>query len=135
MLDELFKAKSIADEEWITGYLYRISESQNPFIMPPDSKGTSYEVDPSTICRCTGKEYMDHEIAYEGDIFKSQSCGVIMVLKYGTYTAYCPADKCCMESVGFYAEAAGYPQMPIGDLSEYAIRLGNIFDNAETLDN
>ena len=133
-MEEMCKAKSIDNNEWVTGYLYRISEKSNPFLMVPNSLGISYEVDSSTICRCTGKEYMDLAIAYEGDIFESQSCGVIMVLKYGTYTAYCPADKCFMDSVGFYAEAVGYPQMPIGDLSDYALRVGNIFDNPELLE-
>lgn len=71
---------------------------------------------------------MNDEDAYEGDIFESQSCGVTMFLKYGVYLSYCPADKCYMDNVGFYAEAIGYPQMPIGDLREYALKIGNIFD-------
>ena len=40
-------------------------------------------------------------------------------------TAYCPADKTYMDNVGFFAEAEGYPQMPIGDLSAYALKIGN----------
>ena len=95
---------------------------------------TFCDVDPETICRCTGKEYMNCAMAYEGDIFESQSCGLRMVLKYGTYQAYCPADKCYMDSVGFYAEAIGYQQMPIGDLKDYALKIGNIFDNPELLE-
>lgn len=130
----LCKAKKITTGEWIEGYPYWISERVNPNIMIRNSCGESHEVDSSSLCKFTGKEYMDGEKAYEGDIFESQSDGTSMILKYGTYQAYCPADKCVMDSVGFYAEAEGYPQMPIGDLNEYALKLGNIIDNPELLE-
>lgn len=39
-----------------------------------------------------------------------------------------------MDNVGFYAEAAGYPQMPIGKLKDYGLKRGNIFDNPELLE-
>lgn len=32
-----------------------------------------------------------------------------------------------------YAECEGYPDMPIGDLKDYALKMGNIFDNSELL--
>lgn len=44
------------------------------------------------------------------------------------------ADRCYMDSVGFYAECDGYPDMPIGDLHDYALKKGNIFDNPELLE-
>lgn len=130
----LYRAKRTDNGDWIIGYLYRISEKHPLFIMLSDRYGESHEVDPSTICLCTGKEYMDSEIAFEGDIFESQSSGNLMVLRYGTYQAYCPVDKAYMDSVGFYAECDGYPDMPIGDLSDYALKKGNIFDNPELLE-
>lgn len=77
---------------------------------------------------------MDSEIAYEGDIFESQVGEQLMILRFGTYRAYCPADRCYMDSVGFYAECDGYPDMPIGDLHDYALKKGNIFDNPELLE-
>lgn len=91
------------------------------------------DVDPETICRCTGKEYMNREVAYEGDIFEIQSIGLRMVLKYGTYQTYCPEDEFYAVSFGFYAET-GYQQMPIGNLKDYALKIGNIFDNPELLE-
>ena len=39
-----------------------------------------------------------------------------------------------MDSVGFYAECKGLPNMPIGDLEEYALKLGNVFDNPDLMD-
>lgn len=70
---------------------------------------------------------------FEGDIFESQVSGDLMILRFGTYQAYCPIDRCYMDSVGFYAECDGYPDMPIGDLCDYALKKGNIFDNPELL--
>lgn len=133
MREILFKGKRLDNGEWVQGYLFciwgRAYICWGTINDVPDMK----EVDPETVCRHTGKIYMDKEEAYEGDIFESQSCGLIMILRYGTFQAYCPVDNEYMDSVGFYAEAAGYPQMPIGDISDYAIRIGNIFDNPELL--
>ena len=144
----LFRAKRTDNGEWVEGYIFRLKTTtakyknkDRYFIFTGEFDVTGlfpnfvrYEVDPSTICKCTGKEYMDSDIAYEGDIFESQVSGDLMILRYGTYQAYCPADKCYMDSVGFYAECKGYPDMPIGDLQEYAIKRGNIFDNPELLE-
>lgn len=44
---------------------------------------------------------------------------------------WCPVDRCYMDSVGFYAECKGYPDMPIGDLKDYALKKGNIFDSTD----
>lgn len=145
-MEELFKAKRTDNGEWVKGYLMDENYINVPF-NDNDACGRfddPVEIDPETVCRCTGKEYIDGEIAYEGDIYKNLSifsfrsypfgipgCGVIFVLKYGTYEAYCPADRCYMDNVGFYAEATGYPQMPIGNLKEYGLKIGNIFDNPE----
>lgn len=143
----LFKAKRIDNGEWVEGYYIHDDIADKAYIFPKNNSANesdkigeegclclfTLEVDLSTICKCTGKEYMDSDIAYEGDIYENPYCGILFVLKYGTYEAYCPADNCYMDNVGFYAEAAGYPQMPIGDLKDYALKKGNIFDNPELL--
>ncbi len=138
----LYKAKRSDNGEWVEGYLLVannvysiiplnncIFELENSCLNIPKW----YEVDPSTVCRHTGKQYMNWEDAWENDIFESQLNGLRMVLKYGTYQAYCPADKAFMETVGFYAAAEGYPDMPIGDLRSYAIKVGNLFDGLKSL--
>lgn len=135
------RAKRSDNGEWVKGYY-----TYYPLQFGNEVEGTEhcirntstnpnklYFVDGETICRCTGKEYMDSDIAYEGDIFESQVCGLLMVLRYGTYQAFCPVDREYMDSVGFYAECEGLPNMPIGDLKEYALKRGNIFDNPELL--
>lgn len=87
--------------------------------------------------RSTGRHDISGREIFEGDFIESHQNGkildVLMVVKYGTYEAYCPADKCYMDNVGFYVEAIGYPQMPLGPLENYAKIIGNIFENPDLL--
>lgn len=91
------------------------------------------------LMKNTGKQDISGEFVYEGDFIEShqgaQILDILMLVKYGTYEAYCPADKAYMANVGFYVEASGYPQMPLGPLSEYAKVIGNVHENSEWLNN
>lgn len=149
----LYKAKRRENGEWTEGSLLRLTSGKAGgkdgcmyYIIPEiteeslSMQGTElkffspcYEVDVSTVCKSTGKKYMDQEAAYQGDIFESQVNGILMILRYGTYQAYCPVDRAYMDSVGFYAECKGLPDMPIGDLNSYALKRGNIFDNPDLI--
>ena len=137
--ESLVRGKRIDNGEWVEGYIIKYSSGHAQILRESNELPADYmyfyEVNPQTVCRCTGKEYMDSDIAYEWDIFESQASGDLMILRYGTYQAYCPQDKVYMDSVGFYAECNGYPDMPIGDLHDYALKKGNIFDNPELLEN
>ena len=88
-----------------------------------------------TLMRNTGKTDISGAFVYEGDFIEShqgaQILDVLMLVKYGTYEAYCPFDKDYMNNIGFYVEADGYPQMPVGPLSDYAKVIGNIYENPE----
>lgn len=132
MCKDLYKAKRLDNGEWVTGCLVEYpsgkTEIHKKGIEPPDLL-LVLEVDPTTICRCVGKKYIDGEEAFENDRFVSSYCGLTMALKYGTYQAWCPMDACFMDNVGFYAEAEGYPPMPIGNLQEYAWKIGNLLDH------
>lgn len=83
-------------------------------------------------CDISGRE------VFEGDIIEShmpngQILDLNMVVRYGTYQAYCPVDGEYMDSVGFYVSASGYPDMPLGTLEDYAKVIGNIFENPELI--
>ena len=65
------------------------------------------------------------------DIIKSNLNNVCMVIKFGEYRAYCPVDGEHMINVGFYAEAKGYPSMPLGPTDKYAELVGNIYENPD----
>lgn len=136
----LYKAKRLDNGEWVEGH-YVLCRGHH-YILPVydidhgfDERYAEWiEIDLSTLCQCTGKNYMDSDIAYEGDIFESQASGDLMILRYGTYQAYCPMDKIYMDSVGFYAECKCHPDMPIGCLEDYALKKGNVFDSPELLE-
>lgn len=89
------------------------------------------------LMKNTGKQDIFGEFVYEGDFIEShqgtQILDILMLVKYGTYEAYCPNDAVYMDNVGFYVEAVGYPQMPVGPLEEYAKVIGNVCENAEWL--
>lgn len=84
------------------------------------------------VMRSTEKVDAGGVEVFEGDIIENPN-GVRMKICFGTYWGYCPADKCKMDSVGFYAEALGLPQMPIGPLEDYAQVVGNIYENPELM--
>ncbi len=85
----------------------------------------------------TGRTDISGECVYEGDFIESHLGGkvldVIMLVKYGMYQAYCPADDCYMDNIGFYVEAEGYTQMPLGPLEEYAKVIGNLHETPELI--
>ena len=66
----LYRAKRIDNGEWISGYLYGIWERK--YILwgmindIPDMK----EVDPSTICQCTGLNDKNEKLIWENDIVR-----------------------------------------------------------------
>jgi len=89
------------------------------------------------LMRNTHKPDISGADVYEGDFIESHQgdkiLDILMLVKYGTYEAYCPADKVYMDNVGFFVEAVGFPQMPVGLLSDYAKVIGNVYENAEWL--
>lgn len=84
------------------------------------------------VMHSTGKMDSGGVEVFEGDIIENPN-GMQMKISYGTYQGYCPEDKCMMNSVGFYAEAPGYPPMPIGPLEDYANVVGNIYENPDLM--
>lgn len=90
------------------------------------------EVERDSIGMYTGKHDMSGAEVYEGDIIENPD-GVRMEIKYGPYDAYCPADRCNMDSVGFYAVGEGLTEMPIGCLEDYAVVIGNVWENPDLL--
>lgn len=76
----LFKAKRLSDGAWVEGYLYRLHDSLNPFIMFRNRHGEAYEVDPSTVCQYTGMTDKNGKKIFEGDIVKT---------KYGRLCVIC----------------------------------------------
>lgn len=67
----IFRAKRIDNREWLEGYLIIYPsgkcEIHKKADEPPDILAI-YEVDPSTICQCTGLKDRNSELIWENDI-------------------------------------------------------------------
>lgn len=88
------------------------------------------DINPETLCMCSWKMDEERKLIYQNDILENPN-GVRMVVRFGTYEAYCPADDAYMENVGFYVETPGLPHMPLGPTEEYGRIIGNTIDNPE----
>lgn len=80
MREILFRAKRLDNGEWVEGYLYRLEETLNPFIMCKNRNGESFEVDPSTVCQYTGLTDKNGKQIFEGD-------KITMIFSHGQRTA------------------------------------------------
>ena len=64
----LFKAKRIDNGEWVQGYLFGIWEKRYILWGMTNDIPNMIEVDPSTICRCTGLKDKNGKLIWEKDI-------------------------------------------------------------------
>lgn len=79
----------------------------------------------------TGHTDFEGNDIYQGDVVRSLIGGQYIEICFGEYEAYCPGDHTFEPNIGFYAVSEGYPDMPISYLEDYAVRVGNIFENPE----
>ena len=121
----LFKAKRVDDGEWVQGYLYGIWEKRYILWGMTNDVPNMIEVDPSTICQCTGLKDKNGNLIWENDIVKGHRISFgshrhIGKVKYinGRY-----------EIIGV-KQYAGFSDA----LSLSYEVLGNIFDNPELLE-
>ena len=70
MREILFRSKRTDNGEWIEGYVYRISEKFNPFIMLKNRHSESYQVFIETVGQYTGLTDKNGKKVFEGDIVK-----------------------------------------------------------------
>lgn len=141
----LYKAKT-CNGEWVTGQyvkgldmyakeVHLIFEPTKIFYSSGETDGWS-EIDPTTICQCTGLKDKNGKLIWENDIIKYHFGNAYAQIRYGAYQSCFDSQK--TEHIGFYvdwSESRNYRK----DLGYWinmvsAEVIGNIFDNPELLE-
>ena len=127
----LYRAKRPDNGEWVEGYYVRgldMYEKEVHLIFEPTTIFYSHgetdgfiEVDPSTICQCTGLKDKNGKMIWENDILNS---GNLVVTWREELASYCLTKKGWMYQ-HFFGEAV--------DACDCEV-IGNIFDNPELLE-
>lgn len=134
----LYKAKRVDNGEWVQGYLYGIWEKRYILWGMTNDIPNMIEVDPSTICQCTGLKDKNGKLIWENDIVKDLFSDACAQIKYGSYQSCFDSTK--TEHVGFYVGWSGkYTKRYRKDLGYWinmvnAEVIGNIFDDKKLLE-
>lgn len=128
----LCKAKRTDNGEWVIGGLvrYGFTEREKYYIVPSYASDLyALEIDPSTICWCTGLKDKNDKLIWENDICdRKEQYPEIVEYRDGDWTldySYVSHKErgACYCNLGFYAEERKCVEV-----------IGNIFDNPELLE-
>ena len=127
----LFKAKRTDNGEWVQGYLYGIWEKKYILWGMTNDIPNMIEVDPTTICQCTGLKDKNGKLIWENDIVGFWDA-------YSTENGYAEAD--CIGKVVWDDETISFQVTNRLSAESYEALdecsvIGNIFDNKELLEN
>lgn len=124
----LYKAKRLDNGEWIVGGLVRYGFTcKEKYYIVPDYASDLYamEIDPNTICRCTGLKDKNGNLIWENDIVKClYNCYDENYVYIGKMIY--KEDTCRFVAVN--SESTDYEWW-----DEEKEVIGNIFDNPELL--
>lgn len=127
----LFKAKKVDDGEWVRGNLI-YTFTGTPYIVAEYDHIINFisidEVDPTTICQCTGLNDKNGKLIWENDIVKDENGNLYKAFWQNNYYQF---SWICINS----------DKLPIGakwnlwNIKSFEIEvIGNIFDNPELLE-
>lgn len=130
MREIIFKAKRKDNGEWVEGcYVYC---RKHHYILPVLNKAIGFderedewiEIDPDTLCQCTGLTDKNGRKIWENDIVKHKDSQCFGIIRWycGDYVGWCVYDVYDDEQ-----------QFTMDMLNECEV-IGNIFDNADLLE-
>ena len=123
----LFRAKRIVNGEWIIGNLIDYKDGRSD-IAETSGDWMIREVDPSTICQCTGIKDKNGNMVFENDIMSAHLDDIFPEdITYARVTwedtGFCLREK----------ESIDIQHLEENDMKYFAV-CGNIFDNPELLE-
>lgn len=125
---DLCKAKRIDNGEWVQGYLFGIWEERYILWGMTNDIPDMIEVDPSTICHCTGRKDKNKKLIWENDIVRDEHGNFYRAIWQNNHYQF---SWSCVKSDVFFIGAKW--DLWSFEISEIEV-VGNIFDNPELLD-
>lgn len=126
----LFKAKRADNGEWVQGYLYGIWEKRYILWGMTNDVPNMIEVDPTTICQCTGLKDKNGKLIWENDIVKDKNSNFYIAIWQNNYYQYCWV--CIKSNIEIFV-GRKRDLWVIAENFEIEV-IGNIFDNPELLE-
>ena len=120
----LFKAKRLDNGEWVQGYLFGIWEKRYILWGMTNDIPNMIEVDPSTICQCTGLKDKNGKLIWENDIIKCKFGIAVAVWDKSEWRIKLVKDNIWRKDLHYWV---------VEDNQRTEV-IGNIFDNPELLE-
>ena len=143
----LFRGKRKDNGEWVTGQyvkgldmydkeVHLIFEPTTMFYSSGETDGWS-EIDPSTICQCTGLKDKNGKLIWENDIIKTFDAGEEWCLSkiiFADTSLGCGWKTTDIKSLSKYNNNL-FKEVSFGSFDSKSVEvIGNIFDNPELLE-
>ena len=127
----LYRAKRMDNGEWTYGYLYGIWEIKYILWGMTNNVPDMTEVEPSTICQCTGLRDKNGKLIWESDIiqreiFDDKTIGIVTWMDIGL-TGFQLKVENKEGGVAFYPMSRGMSDDDTGERCNDEV-IGNIFD-------
>ena len=120
----LYKAKRLDNGEWVQGYLFGIWEKRYILWGMTNDIPNMIEVDPTTICQCTGVKDKNGKLIWENDI---------ILCKVGTAKVIWNRSEWRIEWLKNDLWRKDLYYWAVEDIQRTVV-IGNIFDNKELLE-